>query len=86
MSEMTRNRVLIVDDEPSIRLAIRRFLTAAGFEVSDADNRISALTQARKDAFALVKADAGLRQAEHAELRKAVVRQYGKTLDLAEVG
>lgn len=49
MTEMTRNRVLIVDDEPSIRLAIRRFLTAAGFEVSDADNRISALTQARKE-------------------------------------
>jgi DNA-binding NtrC family response regulator len=49
MSEMTRNRVLIVDDEPSIRLAIRRFLTAAGFEVSDADNRVSALTQARKE-------------------------------------
>ncbi|HSY50857.1 MAG TPA: sigma-54 dependent transcriptional regulator [Thermoanaerobaculia bacterium] len=46
---MTRNRVLIVDDEPSIRLAIRRFLTAAGFEVSDADNRVSALTQARKE-------------------------------------
>src|SRR5206468_10802282 len=44
------------------------------------------LTLARRDAFALVKADAGLRQPEHAELRKAVVRQYGKTLDLAEVG
>jgi DNA-binding NtrC family response regulator len=46
---MTRNRVLIVDDEPAIRMAIRRFLTTAGFEVSDADNRVSALTQARKE-------------------------------------
>ncbi|MEA2238351.1 MAG: hypothetical protein QOC81_3075 [Thermoanaerobaculia bacterium] len=49
MTEMTRNRVLIVDDEPSIRLAIRRFLTTAGFEVSDADNRSSALALARKE-------------------------------------
>ena len=46
---MAGEHVLIVDDEPAIRMAIRRFLTAAGFEVSDADNRISALTQARKE-------------------------------------
>ncbi|MCU1229299.1 MAG: sigma-54-dependent Fis family transcriptional regulator [Acidobacteria bacterium] len=46
---MTRNRILVVDDEPSIRMAIRRFLTGAGFEVSDADNRASALSQARKE-------------------------------------
>jgi DNA-binding NtrC family response regulator len=49
MADLTRNRVLIVDDEPSIRTAIRRFLTAAGFEVSEADNRVSALAQARKE-------------------------------------
>jgi DNA-binding NtrC family response regulator len=49
MSEMTRNRVLVVDDELSIRTAIRRFLMGAGFEVSDADNRASALAQARKE-------------------------------------
>jgi DNA-binding NtrC family response regulator len=49
MTDLTRNRVLIVDDEPTIRMAIRRFLTSAGFEVSDADSRVSALTQARKD-------------------------------------
>ena len=44
------------------------------------------LAQARKDAFALVKADAGLRLPENAALRKTVVQRYGKTLDLAEVG
>src|SRR5258708_16189115 len=49
MTAMTRNRVLIVDDEPSIRMAIRRFLTTSGFEVSDADNRSSALALARKE-------------------------------------
>ncbi len=53
-----------------------------GSVISDGD----LLTQARRDAFALVQADAGLRLPEHAELRKTVVARYGQTLDLAEVG
>jgi ATP-dependent DNA helicase RecG len=44
------------------------------------------LERARKDAFALVAADAGLRQPEHAALRAAVLARYGETLELAEVG
>jgi ATP-dependent DNA helicase RecG len=44
------------------------------------------LKQARQDAFALVAADAGLRQPEHAALRQAVLQRYGHTLELAEVG
>jgi ATP-dependent DNA helicase RecG len=44
------------------------------------------LQVARKDAFALVAADAGLRQPEHAGLRRTVLERYGRTLDLAEVG
>jgi ATP-dependent DNA helicase RecG len=41
---------------------------------------------ARRDAIALVAADAGLASPEHAALRAAVSRRYGKTLELAEVG
>jgi ATP-dependent DNA helicase RecG len=44
------------------------------------------LQLARRDAFDLVAADAGLRRPEHAALRGAVLARYGKTLDLAEVG
>jgi ATP-dependent DNA helicase RecG len=44
------------------------------------------LEQARRDAFALVAADAGLRRPEHARLRQAVRDRYGATLDLAEIG
>jgi ATP-dependent DNA helicase RecG len=44
------------------------------------------LDRARRDAFALVAADAGLRQPEHATLRAAVLARYGQTLELAEVG
>lgn len=44
------------------------------------------LQWARKDAFALVKADASLRDPKHALLREAVVEKYGKTLDLGSIG
>jgi ATP-dependent DNA helicase RecG len=44
------------------------------------------LKQARDDAFALVLADAGLKQPEHALLRRAVLERYGKTLELSEIG
>jgi ATP-dependent DNA helicase RecG len=44
------------------------------------------LQQARRDAFALVAADANLRRPEHAALRRAVLERYGRTLDLAEIG
>jgi ATP-dependent DNA helicase RecG len=44
------------------------------------------LRQARRDAFALVAEDAGLRRPEHAALRRHVLDRYGKTLDLAAIG
>ncbi|MHB1423310.1 MAG: ATP-dependent DNA helicase RecG [Gemmataceae bacterium] len=44
------------------------------------------LRTARKDAFALVASDPGLRRPEHAMLRAMVLEKYGKTLDLAEIG
>jgi ATP-dependent DNA helicase RecG len=47
---------------------------------------MSLLDKARRDAFAVVAADAGLRLPEHAALRARVLERYGKTLELAEVG
>jgi ATP-dependent DNA helicase RecG len=44
------------------------------------------LQEARQDAFALVAEDPDLRQPEHHLLRHAVLRRYGRTLELAEVG
>jgi ATP-dependent DNA helicase RecG len=44
------------------------------------------LGMARKDAFALVAADAGLRKPGHAALRAAVDQRYGATLELSEIG
>lgn len=47
MPELTRNRVLIIDDEFVIRMSLRKFLTAAGFDVAEAENRASAVAKMR---------------------------------------
>jgi ATP-dependent DNA helicase RecG len=44
------------------------------------------LELAREDAIDLVAHDAGLRNPDHANLRRVVLERYGKTLDLAEIG
>jgi len=44
------------------------------------------LQLARKDAFALVTADAGLSDPEHALLRQAMLDRYGQSLELPEIG
>ena len=46
----------------------------------------SLLQSSRRDAIAIVAADAGLRRDEHALLRRRVLERYGRTLDLAEIG
>jgi ATP-dependent DNA helicase RecG len=53
-----------------------------GSLIADAD----LLAEARKDAFALVAADARLQHPDNAALRAAVLERYGKTLDLAAIG
>ena len=50
--------------------------------IGDAD----LLRLARKDAFAIVAADAGLRQPQHAPLRQTVLERHGQTLELAGIG
>jgi CheY-like chemotaxis protein len=54
-------RVLIVDDEPSIRLALRRFFTREGWDVAEADDGQAALdqltTDAEADSFDLIICD-----------------------------
>ncbi len=49
---------------------------------SDADT----VAEARADAQRLVAADPGLRQPQHAKLRRMVLARYGQALDLGDVG
>ena len=44
------------------------------------------LTNARKDALALIGTDPGLSSPEWTKLRKQVLTRYGKALELGDVG
>jgi DNA-binding NtrC family response regulator len=44
---MLRNRVLLVDDEPAPRFAMRRFLKSKGFDIEEAEDLASAREKAR---------------------------------------
>jgi ATP-dependent DNA helicase RecG len=56
------------------------------FRIADLVRDHDVLVEARRDAQALVARDPGLAQAEHARLRRMVLRRYGQALELGDVG
>jgi len=67
---LARRRVLVVDDEPLIRLFVARALRAAGYEVIEADSaeRAIELLRTEGDSLSLLLSDVGLPGASGAEL------------------
>ena len=61
-------KVLIVDDEKSIRRTLGEFLREAGYEVAEADDADSALAQLRAAAFDVVVTDIVLPRVTGVEL------------------
>ncbi len=55
-------------------------------KVADITREIELLQVARGDALALLKTDSNLEQPVHRHLRESLVAQFGKTLQLAQVG
>jgi putative two-component system response regulator len=55
--EDTLRRILVVDDETTIRLALSRFLRTRGFEVEVADSGTAALEMLQRQRFALMLCD-----------------------------
>jgi two-component system KDP operon response regulator KdpE len=54
---MTNSRILVVDDEPQLRRALRATLSALGFVVADADSGETALETLRTERFDLILLD-----------------------------
>ena len=50
-------RILVVDDEATIRLALSRFLRTRGFDVEIADSGLAALDTLRTSRFSLMLCD-----------------------------
>lgn len=70
-------RVLVVDDDPDIRLAVRFGLAAAGHTVTEADSLAAGLAAARRDAPDAVLCDVLLADGDGAELLPALRAEPG---------
>jgi hypothetical protein len=56
------------------------------FKLADVTQELGLLQMAKEDALLVLKGDPNLREASHAPLRRAILRQFGDTLGLAQVG
>ncbi len=70
-------RILAVDDSPSMREMVRLTLSAAGFEVTQAEDGQQALELARKSTFDLVLSDVNMPQMDGIELIRALRAEAG---------
>jgi len=80
-------RILVVDDEETIRLALRKFLRSRGYEVEIAGSGDHALQILEKESFALMLCDVrmpGMTGVELADLQQAVDRALHKRSELME--
>lgn len=57
---MSKGRILVVDDDPGIRLALSLKLRSAGFEVHEASDGVEALEHFRTGGADLVVLDVGM--------------------------
>ncbi|MEZ0266388.1 MAG: helicase-related protein, partial [Phycisphaerae bacterium] len=56
------------------------------FKLADITQELALLQQAKEDALALLESDLRLKKPEHAELRLALMKMFGDSIDLAQVG
>jgi two-component system chemotaxis response regulator CheY len=72
MTDITGNRVLVVDDASLVRLYYRSALERAGFEVAEALNGLEALEQLLVGRFDLVIVDVNMPQMDGLSFLKAL--------------
>lgn len=70
-----RHRILVVDDEESIRLTFEVFLSEASFEVNTASNYEEALRLMQGNAFDLIFLDIILRRRSGIDLLREIKRR-----------
>ena len=67
-------KILVVDDEESIRISLAGILEDEDFSISFADNGIAALNMARKNMPDLVLLDIGMKELNGLEVADRVTR------------
>ena len=86
MSDSPSNRILIVDDDPSIRTMIARMLSIEGYEVATAEDGFDALLQVKTKVPELIVSDLNMPQMSGFEFLSVIRRRFPEILVVAMSG
>lgn len=86
MIRTPRQKILVVDDETSVRTTVSGLLTSKDYEVSTAENGFDALLQMRNVTFALIISDLNMPQMSGFEFLSVVRRRFPEVLVVAMSG
>jgi CheY-like chemotaxis protein len=86
MSNTPTKRILIVDDEESVRVTISMLLVAQGYEVSIAEDGFDALLQMKSGVPELVISDLNMPQMSGFEFLSVIRRRFPQVLVIAMSG
>src|SRR3954454_2581628 len=86
MSYPPKNRILIVDDDQSIRVIVAMVLASKGYEVSTAENGFDALLQMKSRVPELVVSDLNMPQMSGFEFLSVIRRRFPQILVVAMSG
>lgn len=75
INEQGEKRILVVDDEESIRLVLGKFLRSCGYEVTTTENGPTALATLARDRFVLMLCDVRMPAMSGIEVVKKAVQQ-----------
>jgi DNA-binding response OmpR family regulator len=76
MVDKSKHRILVVDDEPSIRESLAMLLSVAGYDVSTARDGFDALLQLRRATPSVIVSDLNMPQMSGFELLSVVRRRF----------
>ena len=86
MSDTSKHRILVVDDDPSIRTTVAMLLADKGYEVSTAEDGFDALLQMKSRVPELIVSDLNMPQMSGFEFLSVVRRRFPQVLVVAMSG
>jgi CheY-like chemotaxis protein len=86
MSDTSKHRILVVDDDPSIRSTVAMLLADYGYEVSTAEDGFDALLQMKSRVPELIVSDLNMPQMSGFEFLSVVRRRFPQVLVVAMSG
>ncbi|MBZ5521251.1 MAG: response regulator [Acidobacteriia bacterium] len=86
MANLARHEILVVDDDDAVRDSLGLMLTAAGYDVSLAENGVDALLQLRKPFPTVIISDLNMPQMSGSEFLAVVRRRFPQISVIAMSG